>query len=125
MPDDTTPAAPADQQLTLPFNFFGLPVVETKFSLSGAIHHPEAQPPCAFTNPGERHIFVVVAYFAGQATEAADDRSLTWSNKFNLAEAYEITEVDDLSASNADELVEVGRASVRAELDAQLAGAAS
>lgn len=93
----------------LPFVAWGgQRVIESKLSLGGSISHAEAQPPKAYTVPGERVVFVVVAYTNGQATAPAEaEDTLAWENKFRLAEAYEW---DGSEAENKlDELREVVR----------------
>lgn len=111
---------PAEQPTTLPLPFreHGQKVIETSFSLAGTIQHPEAQPPCAYTSPGERRIFVVVAFTDGYGVKPADgEKTLAWANKLKLAEAFEIGEDQDLyDVRDADELVELLRDHVRAEL---------
>jgi hypothetical protein len=105
--------------LPLPFKYFGHRVVETTFSLSGTLKHPEAQPQRAYTTPGEVKVFVVVAFTDGQETKPADgERTLTWANKLKLAEAFELAPDADLyEVSSALELVERLREEVRAELE--------
>jgi hypothetical protein len=110
---DDAPAIP------LPFPWFGgQRVIESSFSLSGTIKHPEAQPPRAYTRSGERRIYVVVAFTDGQETKPADgEKTLSWANKLKLAEAYEVTDdVDLFEATSGEALVELLRDKVRQEI---------
>ena len=101
-----------DDQPQLPFEFFGQRVIETAFALAGTIQHPEAQPPRVFVHPGERVVFLVVAYADGWASRPVDaeQHTLQWTNRLRLAEAYEV------DAETMAPAIESARAQVRAQL---------
>lgn len=113
----TTPAAQSEP-VPLPFIEHGQRVVETSFSLSGTIQHPEAQPARAYAMAGEPKVFVVVAFTDGYAVKPADgERTLSWANKFKLAEAFDITNIEEFGdVQDAQGLVEMLRHELRDEL---------